>query len=351
MKRRQFLKLIGSAAFVGPVGAHAQVSKTPVIGFLNPASAKGLAPQLAAFKQGLKDAGYVDGSNVRVEYRWADGQYDRLPNLAADLANRKVALIAATGGSFSVRAAKQATEQAPIPILFVSGLDPVNEHVASLDRPGRKVTGVAVQTTAEVLLKKRVELLRLLVPGAATIALLTNKNNGGAQVAGAPPNAAAAAAREVESAITGRRAMEENPHFAVCSTFCPISARTDAELDTVVKSLGQKDRPALIVGADPFFTDRRAQIVAIAKKYGVPAIYPWREYVDAGGLMSYGSSLTGAYLQVGRYSGRILSGADPTELPVVQEIKFELALNLRTAKAFNLKVPPALNSSADYVVK
>jgi putative ABC transport system substrate-binding protein len=287
---------------------------------------------------------------VKVEYRWADGQYDRLPSLATDLASRKVALIAATGGSFSVRAAKKATEQAPVPILFVSGLDPVNEHVATLERPEGKLTGVAVQTTAQVLLKKRVDLLRALVPGATTIALLTNKNNSDPSGANGPPNAAAAAAREVHAAVTGRRATESNLHIAECGAFCPVSARTDAELDMVFASLRDKN-PALVVGADPFFTDRRAQIVALAKKYGVPAIYPWREYVDAGGLMSYGSSLTSAYRQIGRYAGKILSGADPAQLPVVQDGSFELAINLKTAKQFNLTVPPALMASSDYRVK
>ena len=354
-QRRQFLLLLGGAAVAGPFGAQAEAPKMPVVGFLNPASAKGLAPHLAAFKLGLKDAGYVERRNVLVEYRWADGQYDRLPQLAADLVSRGVAVIAATGGSFSVRAAKEAATQSPvpIPILFVSGLDPVKEHVNSLERPETKVTGVAVQTTAQVLLWKRVELLRKLVPGATTIALLTNKNNTEkiTTSSNGALNAAEAAAQEVQFAVTGTKATGPGAAIAECASFCPKSARTDSELADVFDSLSKRGNSALVVGADPFFTDRRAQIVALARQTRVPAIYPWREYVDAGGLISYGSSLASAYRQVGRYVGKILRGANAEELPVAQEGVFELAINLRTARALNLMVPQPLLASADSVIK
>jgi putative tryptophan/tyrosine transport system substrate-binding protein len=351
MKRRQFLGLLGGAALTGPLGAHAQGSKLPVIGFLNPASARGLAQQLAAFHQGLKDAGYVNGRNVKIEYRWADGQYERLPELASDLVNRNVRLIAATGGSFPLRAAKKATENNPIPLLFVSGLDPLNEHVKSLQHPDTNVTGVSIQTTSPVLLEKRVRLLRAVVPSAATIAILTNRNNVESTEFTADMNAAEVAARAVRVAVIGQAAATGTHASGACAMFCPVHARSDSDLEMVFASLREKDNAVVVVGADPYFTDRRAQIVALAAKNRIPAIYPWREYVDAGGLMSYGSSLSNAYRLVGRFAGKILAGAKPEGLPVAQEGTFELAINLRAARALNLTVPKELLASKDYLIR
>jgi putative ABC transport system substrate-binding protein len=283
-----------------------------------------------------------------VEYRWADGQYQALPELAADLVNRKVSLIAATGGSFSVRAAKMAVGESGIPILFVLGLNPVQELLVSrLEQPDKKITGIAIQTTAEALLAKRVELMRQLVPKATTFALLTNGNT----VRDDQKNAAETARATVKAALMAAGLVGSEATTDACGAFCPKSAIADSDFEGIFDDLKGKGNATLIVGADAFLTDRRALIVALARKYAVPTIFPWRECVEAGGLISYGSSLTFAYREVGRYAGKILKGATVADLPVLQEGRFELAINLRTARELKIPVPRSMMASADYFVR
>jgi putative tryptophan/tyrosine transport system substrate-binding protein len=330
MKRREFITLLGGAAAAWPLGASAQQPAVPVIGFLNSASpgpSGSFRPLLDAFHQGLNEEGYVEGRNVVIEYRWAGGQFARLPELAADLVARRVSLIAATGGATAARAAKGATPT--IPILFIGGPDPVADGlVTSLNQPGGNATGVAMRTLE--LMPKRVELLRELVPRAAAIALLVNPTD----------VANEREARDVEAimrTIGGRMVLLK------------ASAENDFE-PAFVSALRQK-ADALLVSPSPFFTARRAQIVALAARDGMPAAYPWREYVDAGGLMSYGSSTAGAYRQIGLYAGRILKGEKPSDLPVHMPTKFELIINLRTAKALGLNVPRITLARADEVIE
>jgi putative ABC transport system substrate-binding protein len=274
---------------------------------------------LAAFHQGLKDGGYVEGQNVAIEYRWAEGHYDRLSALAADLVRRRVAVLAATGGTVSAAAAKAATTT--IPILFLAA-DPVRDSlVASLNRPGGNVTGVSV-FSAE-LAPKRLQLLRELVPKAGKIAALANP---------ASTDEAEALRRAGLPLLT-------------------ITAQTESDFEPAFIQAAQQGVEALLVTADPFFNSRRAQIVALAARHSLPAGYPWREYVEADGLMSYGTSLAGTYRQVGQYASRILKGDKPAELPVQQPIKFELAVNLKTAKSLGLAVPPTLLALADEVIE
>jgi len=348
MIRRRFLTLLGSAAIAKPLSAYAQLpSRLPVIGFLNPASSKGLALQLAAFRLGLKEGGFVEDRNVAVEYRWANGEYQTLPALAADLVNRKVSLIAATGGSFSVRAAKMAAGDTGVPILFVLGLNPINELVSTLEQPDKRITGIAIQTTAQVLLAKRVALIRALVPKATTVAFLANGNKSrNDQI-----DAAETARATVQAALAAAGVIGSDGGGDPCGAFCPKSASSDSDFEAIFEELKRKGNASLIVGADAFLTDRRARIIGLARKYAVPAIFPWRECVDAGGLISYGSSLTFAYREIGRYAAKILKGATVTELPVLQEGRFELAINLRSARDLNLPVPPSMIASADYLVR
>jgi putative ABC transport system substrate-binding protein len=323
MKRREFIAGLGGAA-TWPLAARAQQPAMPVIGFLNSASPGPFALLLSAFHEGLKDGGYVESKNVTVEYRWANGQYDRLPALAADLVRRRVTVIAATGGTTTAQAAKVATTT--IPILFIAGANPVGDGlVSSFNRPGGNVTGVSVYTSE--LAPKRLELLRELVPKATKIALLVNPEN-------------AADSQDAQN-------MMQRAGLPLLT----LSARVETELEREFISATQQGAQALLVSADPFFNSRRTQLVALAARYAMPAAYPWNEYAKAGGLMSYGTSIPGAYRQIGQYVTRILKGEKPADLPVQQPTKFELVINLKTAKALGLEIPPRLLARADEVIE
>ncbi len=327
MRRRELILLLGGAAITWPLAGRAQQKAMPVIGLLGSASASAYAPFVAAFHQGLAENGYVEGQNVTIEYRWAEGSYDRLPALAADLVGRKVDLIVASGGNVSAFAAKNATST--IPIVFASGGDPVGEGlVASLARPGGNVTGVTFMIAE--LTPKRLELLSELVPHARVIALLTNPNSPGTE-------------RMIQDVQEAARV--KGVQLAI------LKAGTESEIDAAFAALVQLHAGAILVGADPFFFGRRAQLVALASRHAVPAIYQGREFAGAGGLISYGASLTSVYRQIGGYTGKILKGAKPADLPVEQPTRFELVINLKTAKALGLTVPQALLARADEVIE
>ena len=299
----------------------------PVIGFLNPGSSDGFAPFAAAFRQGLKEVGYVDGQNATIEYRWADGRYDRLPAMAADLVGRQVSVIAATA-LVSALAAKAATTT--IPIVFEGGSDPVEVGlVASLSRPGGNVTGESNFTGP--LAAKKFELLHGLIPSSSAIAVLVN------------PNSLNLAVSITDDAQSAGRALGQQIHI--------LNAATEDEIDAAFAALAQLRAGALLIGGDALFTSRRVQLAILAARYRVPAIYNAREFPAAGGLMSYGSSLTDAYRQTGIYTGRVLKGAKPADLPVLQPTKFQLVINVRTAKALGLNVPPTLLARADEVIE
>jgi putative tryptophan/tyrosine transport system substrate-binding protein len=326
MKRRDLL-ILGGAAVACPLAAYAQQRAMPVIGYLSGASPGPYAPFVAAFLQGLSETGYADGQNVAIEYRWAEGHYDRLPALAADLVGRKVDLISASGGNVSVRAAKSATST--IPIVFTSGDDPVATGlVASLARPGGNLTGVSFLVGE--LNPKRLELLSELVPETRVIAFLVNPNNSNAdgiiRVA-----LEAAHAKGVQLPI--------------------LKAGSESEIDAAFATLVQLQAGALVVASDAFLNSRREQLVALASRHAVPAIYEGRESAVAGGLISYGTSITSVYRQLGVYAGKILKGAKPADLPVQQPTTFELLVNLKTAKTLGLAVPQALLARADEVIE
>jgi putative ABC transport system substrate-binding protein len=326
MRRREFVTLLAGTAAAWPLAARTQQPTMPVIGFLNSSSAHAQVLGAAAFRQGLGQSGFVDGRDVTIEYCWADGQYDRLTGLAADLVGRHVAAIMA-GGPPAARAAKAATST--IPIVFTSGDDPVAAgFVASMNRPGGNVTGVHILFTE--LETKKLGLLRELIPRAAVIAALLNP--------------------KFPSIETQTREMQSAAH-ALGQPIQVFTAASERELAAAFESMARLRADALLVGADPFFASKRDQIVALAARYAIPAVYEQRAFAEIGGLMSYGTNLAEGYRQAGIYAGRILKGEKPAELPVVQLSRFELIINLKTAKALSLTIPPGILAIADDVIE
>jgi len=326
MHRRRFVVLVG-AAITAARTMRAQQKAMPVIGFLSSGSPAPLAPQLAAFRQGLNETGYVEGQNFAIEYRWAEDHYDRLPALAADLVGRKMDLILTTGGNHVALAAKNATST--IPIVFVTGDDPVADGVvASLPRPGGNVTGFT-QLSVELTAKK-LDLITELVPRAAAVAFLVNPEY---------PNTE----RIIQDTQQAARTKGVQLHV--------LKAANDVALDNAFSALVELHAGALLLGSDSFFFSRREQIVALASRLAIPAIYSGRDYAAAGGLISYGASLPALFREAGVYAGRILKGEKPADLPVQQPTTFELVVNLKTAKELGLTVPPSILARADEVIE
>jgi len=327
MKRREFITLFGSAA-AWPLAARAQQPAIPAVGVLSSLSSSYITTiRMPPFLQGLKETGYIEGQNVAIEYRSAEGQYDRLPGLAADLVDHKVAVIFAAGGSDPAKAAKAAT--ATIPIIFLSGADPIKAGIiTNLSRPGGNVTGVSL--LGSELEAKRLGLLHEIVPGAASIGVLVNPEFPDVDLE----------LRELQQAAS-----------AINRQISIVRASTAAEIDSAIATLAQQRAPALLVAQDAFFAIRSSQLVALAALYKLPAIYVQREFAEAGGLVSYGADFSDAYHQAGIYVGKILKGAKPADLPVMQPTKFELVINLKTAKALGLAIPSAVLSIADDVIE
>lgn len=326
MNRREWIAAVGGAA-AWPFAARAQKPAMPVIGFLGASAAQPYEQFSAAIRQGLSEVGYLEGQNVTIEYRWADGHYDRLPALAADLVDRKVSVIVPIGGAPATVAARVATST--IPIVFNMTADPIKLGlVASLNRPGGNVTGIAMLGVE--LEAKRLELLHEVVPTAALIGVLVNPTN-------PQTNIQLADVQKAARAISRRLLI--------------VNATTEQELDAAFKTLRQERVGALLVGQDTFFTSQPALFATLTARHAMPAISPWRAHVEAGILMCYGASLLDAYRQTGVYAGRVLKGERPAELPVVQAVKFELILNLKTAKALGLSVPATLIARADEVIE
>jgi len=327
MRRREFISLIGGAAAVWPLAARAQQPAMPVIGFLSGTSSKGYAPYLAAFREGLREGGFVEGQNVTIEYRWADDHYERLPELAADLVTRRVALIAAAGGSPAALAAKSATTT--IPIVFQIGVDPVKAGlVSSLNQPGGNITGFA--NLALEVGPKRLELLHRLVPNATNIAVLVNPARSNVE----------AETRDMQSAAN-KLGLQLNVLYA----------STERDFDKVFATSVQLRAGGVVISGDPFFNTRSEELAAMAIHYMVPAIYQFHEFAAAGGLVSYGSSIKNTHREAGIYTARILKGEKPADLPVQEPSKVELIINLKTAKTLGLEIPPSILTSADEVIE
>jgi putative tryptophan/tyrosine transport system substrate-binding protein len=326
MRRREFITLVGGS-LVSPIAARAQQPASPVIGFLSSRSPDESANHLAAFRQGLNETGYIESENIAIQYRWAYGAYDRLRTLASDLVGQNVTVIVATGGNVSALAAKTSTRK--IPIVFIVGHDPVKLGlVTSFNRPGGNATGMSVFTTE--LGSKHLELLNELVPKASIIGVLVNPRYEGS-------------APEVMALQEGAK--------AIGGQILVVNASSETDIDEAFATLARQRVDALLVGADALFVSRRDQLVGLAARHSIPAIYDLREYVVAGGLVSYGASLGDAYRRVGAYAGMILKGAKPDDLPVIQPTKFELVINLKTAKALALTIPPTLLARADEVIE
>ena len=327
MQRREFITLLGGATAAWPLSARGQQSAMPVIGFLHTSSAVQITPQLEGFRRGLAESGYVVAQDVAIEYRWADGHFDRLPALAAELVQRRVTVLISGGGPRTALAVKAATSE--IPILFVMTDDPVKHGVvASLNRPGGNITGATFFSTA--LVAKRLELLRELVPAADGIAFLTDPN-------------------DIESELEARDVQSAAQTMGQQITI--LKAANVSDLDAVFAGLVQPGTKAILVGSNVFFVAVRDQLAVLAARYAVPIVYPGRLFVASGGLASYGTSLPEAYRQIGLYAGRILKGEKPANLPVVQPTKFETIVNLKTAKALGLVVPYNLLARADEVIE
>jgi putative ABC transport system substrate-binding protein len=326
-RRRDVIALIGGVAVGWPLAARAQQKPMPVIGFLSGGSPNAYASRIAAFRKGLNESGYIDGQDVAIEFRWAQGQYDRLPVFAADLVRQKVAVIVSSGGDVAALSAKAATSS--IPIVTVSGSDPVKAGlVVSFNRPGGNVTGASFVATE--LETKRLQILHEVVPTAAVIGILINPTN------------PAAESRSNDLRLMART-LEQNIHI--------ISASSESDLETAFAALIEQRAGALLVSTDSFFTSQRDRLVALAARHALPTMYSWREFVEAGGLVSYGPIIIEVYRQVGIYTGRILKGEKPAELPFLRPIKFELVINLKTAKALGLTIPTALLARADEVIE
>jgi putative ABC transport system substrate-binding protein len=326
MKRREFIALVGAAAAAWPLAARAEPQAMPVIGFLNGASPDRYAPMVAAFRQGLKETGYVEGQNLAIEYHWAEGQYDRVPSMAAELVRREVAVIVANSpGNLAVKAATKT-----IPIVFTIGGDPVQIGlVASLSRPGGNVTGVTTLSTE--LVPKRLELLHELIPTASGMALLVNPAN---------PTLAETESRE---ALSAAHTLGLELHV--------LNASTERDLDVAFAKLIQLRAGGLVITGDTFFNGWSKQLAALTLRHAVPTIFQYREFAAAGGLMSYGGSITDMYRQAGVYTGRILKGDKPADLPVQQSTKVELFINLKTAKALGITFPLSLLGRTDEVIE
>ena len=327
MQRREFVTLLGGAVAGWPLGARAQQAAIPVVGFIDAASAENQKRLVAAFLKGLTQSGYIDNQNVKVEFRWAEGQYDQMPALIAELLGSRPAVIAVTGSTAAVQAAVAATRT--IPIVFVIGGDPVKFGlVASLNRPGGNVTGVSF--LVNLLVAKQLGLLHELIPGATNLGFLVNPNN---------PNA--------ESDTNNARLAAD----ALDRKIVVVKARTREDIDHAFTQLTQERAAALLVSADPLFISNREQLAALAVRHTLPTMFNAREFALAGGLLSYGPDQADTFREAGTYVGRILSGEKPSELPVVQPTKFELVINIKTAKSLGLNIPPLLLARADEVVE
>jgi putative tryptophan/tyrosine transport system substrate-binding protein len=327
MKRREFITLLGGATIAWPLAARARQPAMPVVGFLRSTSANASIDLVAALRRGLAEAGYTEGQNIAIEYRWAENRNERLPALAADLVRRQCALIVA-GGDAAAHAAKTATMT--IPIVFATGEDPVKVGLVSrLNRPGGNITGISFYNSAD-LESKQLELLREVVPKAAVIGVLVN------------PTMAAVQSQESEAQVAAR---------ALGLQLFVVNAGSERDFDTAFATLAQQRVEALLIVGNALFTGQRYRLVAVAARYALPTIYPLHEFVAAGGLMSYGGSLTDAYRQVGVYAGRILKGEKPADLPVTLPTKFELVINLQTAKGLGIEIPPMLLARADEVIE